>query len=91
MLDSILFVDLYKISAKNLLGFSSSPDLTLVHRVHIRAQWTVKVVGKLFAIAEWPTHPEHAGGVGASLDALLQRLVAILGAPRVGCGDPEHL
>ena len=70
---------------------TSSPNLTLVHRVHARSQPALKVPGKVPRVGERPADSEQPGRVGARLDALLEGLVPVLGAPNVGSAQPKQL
>ena len=70
---------------------TSSPNLTLVHRVHTRSQPALKVLGKVPRVRERPADPEQPGRVSARLDALLEGLVPVLGAPNVGSAQPKQL
>ena len=77
---------------KRLLIFLySSPYFALVHRIHPRAQFALEVRRELARVGEGSLDAEHSRRVGARLDALLKRLGAVLGAPRVGCRQPKQL
>ena len=68
-----------------------SPDFALLDGVHFRSGLAMKVSGEIVRIRKWADHPEPARRMSPGLDPLLQGLWPVLGAPRVGCSDPEEL
>lgn len=70
---------------------SVSPDLALVHRIHVRAQRTPEIVAEVFQIGERADYTETAGRMESGRDAVLERFRTVLGTPHVGCAHPEHL